>query len=103
MGAHLKKINLLRPIPNLTTCPSSPAARELISVVLLFDLLRKRRVMMEDVNVSNVRERLTGYWKGDLPLLSTLRVVMHSSCHRGSHGKADGKKKVMGKERRSKE
>jgi hypothetical protein len=36
-------------------------------------------------------------------LLSSLRGVMHSSCRRGCDGKADGKKKVMGKERRSKE
>jgi hypothetical protein len=28
---------------------------------------------------------------------------MHSSYQRGSHGKVEGKKKVMGKERRSKE
>jgi hypothetical protein len=67
-GAHQKKKkrgegvvfhNSLRPIPNLTTCSSSPAARELISVAISFDLLRKRRVM-ENVNVSNVRERWTG-------------------------------------------
>jgi hypothetical protein len=28
---------------------------------------------------------------------------MHSSCQRECHGKADGKKEVMGKERKSKE
>jgi hypothetical protein len=44
----------MRPI--LTTCPSSPAAREPISVAILLNLLRKRRELMEDVNVSNVRE-----------------------------------------------
>jgi hypothetical protein len=45
---------------NWYTCPSSRAAREPISVAMSFDLLRKRRVMMEDVNVSNVRERWAG-------------------------------------------
>jgi hypothetical protein len=42
----------LRPIPNLTPCP---VARKPISVVILVDRLRKRRVMME-VSVSNVRD-----------------------------------------------
>jgi hypothetical protein len=32
-------------------------------------------------------------------MLSSLRVVMHSSCQRGKHGKAGGKKKVMGEEK----
>jgi hypothetical protein len=32
-------------------------------------------------------------------LLSMLKVVMYSSCQRGCHGKADGKKKVMGKQK----
>jgi hypothetical protein len=58
--------------------------------------------MLEEVNVSNVRERWTGCWKGDLPLLSSLKAVMHDSCQRGYHGKADVRKKVMGRERRSK-
>jgi hypothetical protein len=34
--------NPLRPIPNLTTCSSSPAVREPISVVIPSDLLRKK-------------------------------------------------------------
>jgi hypothetical protein len=38
--------NPLRPIPNLTTCPSRPGARDPMSVAISFDLLRKRRVMM---------------------------------------------------------
>jgi hypothetical protein len=38
-----------------------------------------------------------------LTLASSLRIVMHSSVQRGSHGKADGKKNVVGKERRSQE
>jgi hypothetical protein len=67
MRVHLKKCeasfvfrNSLRPIPNLITSPISPAAREPISVAIPFDLVRKRRVTMEDVNVSNVRERWAG-------------------------------------------
>jgi hypothetical protein len=51
---------------------------------------------MEDVNVSNVREMWAGCRKGDLPLLSSLRVVIHSSCQKGLHDKADGKKKSDG-------
>jgi hypothetical protein len=54
-------------MPDLITCPSSPGAREPISVATPFDLPRKKRVMMEGVNVSNERERWTGYRKGDLP------------------------------------
>jgi hypothetical protein len=57
---HLNKLhvfrNPLRPIPDLTTSPSNPAVREPIFIALPIDLLRKIRVMMEDVNVSNVRE-----------------------------------------------
>jgi hypothetical protein len=48
-------------IPDLTTGPFSPSAREPIPVVIPIDLLRKRRVMMEDVNVSKARERWTTY------------------------------------------
>jgi hypothetical protein len=61
MGMHLKEIvrNPLRQMPNLTLCPSSPAAREPISVVIPSDLPRKRRVMLKDVNASNARERWT--------------------------------------------
>jgi hypothetical protein len=66
----------------------------------LLSLPRKRRVMMEEVNVSTVRE---GWAGGDLPLLSSPRVVMHSSYQRGCHGKFGGKKKVIGKERRRKD
>jgi hypothetical protein len=50
--------HFLRPIPNLITCPSCPAAREPISVAILFDLLRKKRVMMEDVNVCHGRKQV---------------------------------------------
>jgi hypothetical protein len=83
----------LHPISNLITFPPSPPVREPISVAIPFDLLKKRRVTMEDVNVRIVRERWAGWGKGDLPLLSSLKVVMHISCQKGSHGKADGKKK----------
>jgi hypothetical protein len=67
-----------------------------MSVAILLNLLRKRRVKMEGVSVSNVREGWTVCWKGDLPLASLLMVVMHSSCQRGSHGNAEGKKKSDG-------
>jgi hypothetical protein len=51
--------NPLCPIPNLITLTPSPAAREPIAVAIPFDLLRKRRVLMQ-VNVSNVRKKWTG-------------------------------------------
>jgi hypothetical protein len=61
---HLKNChvfrNLLRPIPNLTTCPSSLGAREPISVAILLNLIRKRRELMDDVNVNTARERWAG-------------------------------------------
>jgi hypothetical protein len=44
----------LRPIPNRT--PSGPDAREPISVAIPFNELRKRRELMQDVNVGNVKE-----------------------------------------------
>jgi hypothetical protein len=37
-----------------------------IARVTSFDRLRKRRVMMEDVSVSNVRERWAGWWEGGI-------------------------------------
>jgi hypothetical protein len=52
--------------------------------------------MMEDVTVRDVKERWTGRWKGDLPLLSSLGDVTLSSCQRGYHGKVDGNKKLTG-------
>jgi hypothetical protein len=39
--------------------PYCSVAREFISVIISFDLLRKKRIMMEDVNASNVRDRWT--------------------------------------------
>jgi hypothetical protein len=73
MGVHLKKN--LRPIPDLTACPSIPAVREPIFVAILLNLLRKRRVTMEDVKFSKVRQRWTNCRNGDLPLVSLLRIV----------------------------
>jgi hypothetical protein len=68
MGVHVEKAarpircfrNPLRPIPNLTTCPSSSGAREPIPVVILLNLPIKKRVLVRDVSVSNVRERWAG-------------------------------------------
>ncbi|SAM08444.1 hypothetical protein [Absidia glauca] len=45
--------NPLSPKPNLTTRPSSPGAREPLSVAASFDLPRKRRVLMQIANVSH--------------------------------------------------
>jgi hypothetical protein len=41
----------LHPIPNLTTCQSSPDARKPTSVAIPLNLLRKRRIKVKDVNV----------------------------------------------------
>jgi hypothetical protein len=75
-------------------------AREPICVrqlILSAKKKKKKRVTMQN-NVSNVREvgRI-----GGLPLLSSLKIVMRRSCPRECHGKDNGKKKVMGMERKS--
>jgi hypothetical protein len=64
MGVHLKKFAIVSPSfsqPSasnyLTTYPSIPTSKKPTSVAILLILLTKRRVMMEDVNVSNVKER----------------------------------------------
>jgi hypothetical protein len=52
MGVHQKKTarispffcNLLSPIPNLSTCPSSPGAIEPIPATIPFDLLKKMEI-----------------------------------------------------------
>jgi hypothetical protein len=67
--------------------------------MVIIDLLRRRGVMIEDVNVSNLRVRWTGCGKGDLPLLSSLKAVMHSSCQRGAKPKSMGKKKSDGEKK----
>jgi hypothetical protein len=46
-------------IPNLTTCPSSPAAREFISAAIPFDLLRKRKPLCKKQMLVMVRQRWT--------------------------------------------
>jgi hypothetical protein len=53
---------------------------------------------MEYVNVSNVKKEVGRLLKRDLPLLLSFRAVMHSPCQRECHGKANGKKKGMGKD-----
>jgi hypothetical protein len=65
---HLKKKKLqefpkafrdrLRPILNLTICPSSPAAREPISVAISVDQLRKKEAMMQKANVSHGKTKM---------------------------------------------
>jgi hypothetical protein len=57
-------------IPNLTTCQFSSGAREPISVANSFDLLRKRRIMLEDVIVSRGKTKIGDRKK---------RVTLHSS------------------------
>jgi hypothetical protein len=47
--------------------------------------------MREDVNVSNEERGKQDAEMGTL--LSSLRIIIHSSCQRGSQDKVDGKKK----------
>jgi hypothetical protein len=67
----------------------------------------KKKSNDEGVKVSKVREGWAVCWKGELPLLSSLRVVMHCSYQRGRQVEADGreeeKKKKGDGERRKKE
>jgi hypothetical protein len=82
MGVHLKKIesvlhvfrNPLHPIPNITTCPSSPGAREPISVVIRFDCLRKKEAMMQKANVSHGQTKVEKMVRRrELPSIRRLR------------------------------
>jgi hypothetical protein len=84
--------NLLRPIPNLT-CLSSPAAREPISVAIVLNLLRKRRVMMADVNVSNVREWWTWCTNETYPCVVRVRgdALAMSMVRKKSDGERNNK------------
>jgi hypothetical protein len=100
---HLQKLpffrNRLRPVPNLTTGPPCPTAREPISVAILLNLQRKRRVMMK-YNVRNVRERWTRCREGE----TYPAFVVQDRCMnliRSWCASVDGKKKVMKKRRRS--
>jgi hypothetical protein len=44
--------NILRPVPNRTTCSSSPGARKSVSIAIPFDHLRKKVAVMQKANVS---------------------------------------------------
>ncbi|SAM04795.1 hypothetical protein [Absidia glauca] len=71
--------NPLRSIPNLTTCTSSPAAREPIPVVIPFDHLRNKGAMMQKVNVSHGETNMdkTARRRGlPVTLHSSLKVVV---------------------------
>ncbi|SAM06028.1 hypothetical protein [Absidia glauca] len=52
------KIKKVSAIPNQTTCPSSPAAREAISVAIPSDQLRKKGAMMQKANVSHGKPKM---------------------------------------------
>jgi hypothetical protein len=107
MGVHLKRIAIfslfLRPIPDLTTCPSSPAAREPISVAILFNPLRKTWAKMQNANVSHGKAKMDKMGRR-----SGLPCVRHSRCCIKSEPfevrrQCRLKKKVMEKQRRSTE
>jgi hypothetical protein len=62
----------LHPVPNLSACPSSPGAREPISVVVPFDLLGKREAMMQKVNFGHGKTNMDQDGEKE-------RVTLHSS------------------------
>jgi hypothetical protein len=84
--------------------PSGPGDRETISVVIPFDLLRKKRALIQKANVGQGRQRWTRWWKGEVTQRSSLKIVV-SRLNRSWCGvSVDGKKKkVMKKQRRSKD
>jgi hypothetical protein len=60
----------------ITTCPSSPAARESISVAIPIDLLRKRRVMFRDVDVSQGKRKKDKMVRGRVTLRSSFEIAV---------------------------
>jgi hypothetical protein len=79
--------NTLRPIPSLSPCPSSPANREPIFVAIPFDLLRKRRAMMQQANVSQGKTKMDKIVRRiGLPC-----VCRSSTLHRGQVVRGDEK------------
>jgi hypothetical protein len=76
---HLKKTaksQAVETIPNLSTCPSNPGAREPIFVAILLNLLRKRRVMMQKANVSHGKPKMDKMAGRRIILRSSLKVVV---------------------------
>jgi hypothetical protein len=59
--------------------------------------------MMEDVMLAKYERGAQEAEKKTYPLLSSSMIVMYHPHQRRIQGKADDKKKVMGKERKSKE
>jgi hypothetical protein len=71
-----KKKNVLRPIPNPTKSPSSPAVRQPISVVIPFHQLRKKVAMMRNANVS-LDEIIVFIMAKELPSIQYQEALAH--------------------------
>jgi hypothetical protein len=67
-------------------------------VAILLNLLRKRRVMIKEVNVSNVRERWARMWEGESYPAFVAQGRCKRYCQKRCLGKADGKKKKSDEE-----
>jgi hypothetical protein len=94
----------LRPILNLTICPSSTGAREPISVVIPFDLLRKKEAMMQKAIVSFGKAMDKTVRRRRLPWVRRLRMLNRERAVCGAVLMLlERKKKVMKKQRRGKE
>jgi hypothetical protein len=109
---HLKKKlegpyvfrNPLRPIPYLTASLYSPAARELISVAIPFDHLRKKRALMQKANVSHGKAKMDKMVRRSKLLCDgRSRSFYKSQVVRGAMPMSMERKKVVKKQRRSKE
>jgi hypothetical protein len=57
-------------------CPLFPGARELVSVAIPFDQLRKRGVRMKDVNVSHGKTKMDKMVRRRVTLCSSLKNVV---------------------------
>jgi hypothetical protein len=94
----------LRPIPSLTTCTSSPGAREPIFVAIPFDQLRKKGAMMQKTNVSHEKTKMNKtVRRRGLPYGCCSKSIYRGRVVRSVVPMSTGRKKVIRYQRRSKE
>jgi hypothetical protein len=93
----------LGPIPNLSTCPPRPGAREPIPVTIPFDYLRKKEQWCKRQMLVMSSQRWTIPEKECVTIRSSLKVVVYRLSRSRCGSNVDGKKKVMKKQRKSKE
>jgi hypothetical protein len=95
---HIGKMSAMSPIPNPSPCPSSPGAREPISVVIPFDLLRKNRALMQNANVNHGKANMDKVRRRRLPCVRQLGEpykgwIVHGAVILSMEGKSDGEAK----------